>query len=88
MNNIKKLSGAAIATAAATMILSGCQSTGGGYSEPKSAEVHCHGINACKGTSACATATSSCKGQNSCKGIGWLPMTEAECDAKGGTVKG
>lgn len=88
MTTIKKLTGAAIATAAATMILSGCESMGSGSSEAKTAQVHCYGVNACKGTTACATATNACKGQNSCKGVGWLPLTKAECDTKGGTVKG
>jgi uncharacterized membrane protein len=49
--------------------------------------VHCMGINACKGQTACASANNSCKGQNSCRGQGWLPTkTKAECTEKGGTV--
>ncbi len=44
----------------------------------------CHGVNSCKGTSACNTADNSCAGKNSCKGKGWVKMTKAECDAKGG----
>ncbi len=44
----------------------------------------CHGVNACKGKTACATAESACAGTNSCKGKGWLPMTEAECKEKEG----
>lgn len=49
--------------------------------------VHCGGINACKGQSACNGAKNSCKGQNACKGQGWLPAKdEKECKAKGGTV--
>jgi hypothetical protein len=84
-----KLSGAALATAAAGLFLTGCQSMD--YSKDassKTAEVQCHGVNSCKGTSACATASSSCKGHNSCKGSGWLPMSKEDCDEKGGTVKG
>ena len=49
-------------------------------------QVKCSGVNACKGMSECATATNACKGHNSCKGTGWLHMTKADCDAKGGTV--
>lgn len=49
-------------------------------------QVKCSGVNACKGMSECATANSSCKGHNSCKGEGWMHMTKADCDAKGGTV--
>lgn len=47
----------------------------------------CHGINECKGKSACHTATNSCGGQNSCKGKGWMKMTEKECASKKGTFK-
>lgn len=39
----------------------------------------CHGVNACKGKTACATAEGACSGNNSCKGKGWLPMTEKAC---------
>lgn len=89
MNTIKRISGAAIATAAATMILAGCESmSSSGYSESREADVHCYGVNACKGTTACATAGNACKGQNTCKGRGWLPMSKDECADKGGTVEG
>ncbi len=88
MNTIKKISGAAIATAAATLLLSGCESMGGGESASKEVKVHCYGINACKGKTACATAGNACKGQNACKGTGWLPMSKSDCDSKGGEVKG
>ena len=88
MSAINKVSGAALATVAATMILSGCESMGDGSSASKEAKVQCYGVNACKGKTACATASNVCKGHNSCKGAGWLPMSKAECDAKGGKVKG
>lgn len=45
------------------------------------AKVHCEGVNACKGQSACKTATNGCKGQNACKGQGFLEMTQKECTA-------
>lgn len=47
----------------------------------------CHGVNACKGQSACHTASNSCAGMNSCKGKGWLRLSKPDCDAKGGTFK-
>lgn len=95
----KKLSGLALASAAATLLLAGC----GGNTESKTssekaapamdaqqakeAKVKCSGINACKGKSACATATSACSGQNSCKGKGWIYVpSKEECDSKGGKV--
>ncbi len=94
MNSVKKLSGIALASAAATLLLAGC----GGDSDTsakvekaaasgaKVAEVKCSGINSCKGKGACGAATHSCAGQNSCKGKGWVKVSKADCDAKGGTV--
>jgi len=79
-----KISGAAIATAAALLFAS--------ISTPVSAadeaKVKCEGVNACKGQSACATATNSCQGQNSCKGHGYLLLTKAECEAAQAANKG
>ncbi|MCW5570479.1 MAG: hypothetical protein KIT78_05235 [Steroidobacteraceae bacterium] len=73
-----KVSGAAIATAAALLF--------GALALPASAAdeatVHCMGVNSCKGTSACKTATNACRGQNSCKGKGFLELTQAQCDAE------
>jgi hypothetical protein len=84
MSNIRKMAGASLATAAALILVAGCST----YDKPaQSAEVHCSGINACKGQSACKTANSSCKGLNACKGQGWLPTASAaECTSAGGTV--
>lgn len=48
--------------------------------------VHCLGVNSCKGQSECKTAGSACKGQNECKGHGFLSMTAAACSAAGGVV--
>lgn len=47
----------------------------------------CHGINSCKGQSACQTAESACAGQNSCKGKGWVKSSKADCETKGGEFK-
>ncbi len=85
MNTVKKLSGIALASAAATLLLAGT-TTVNAAAHAKPAEVKCSGINSCKGTSACATATSACAGQNSCKGQGWVKASKADCDTKGGTV--
>jgi len=85
MNQVKKLSGVALASAAAALILSGVTATAVSAGE-KVAEVKCSGINSCKGTSACATATSACQGQNSCKAQGWIKATAADCTTKGGTI--
>ena len=47
----------------------------------------CHGINSCKGTSACHSEMNSCAGTNACKGKGWLKTSEKECKQKKGTFK-
>ena len=93
MNSVKKLSGIALASAAATLLLSGCggnstdtTSKKAAASDTKIAEIKCSGINSCKGKGACASATHACAGQNSCKGKGWVKASKADCDAKGGTV--
>lgn len=52
-----------------------------------SVEGQCHGINACKGKSACHSEKNGCAGENSCKSKGWLKTTEKECKAKKGTLK-
>lgn len=47
----------------------------------------CHGVNSCKGTSACHTEKHSCAGNNSCKGSGWIKTSEKECKEKKGKFK-
>ena len=81
---MKKVSGAALAVAAAGLFLSGTAAT---VSAADTAMVHCYGVNACKGQSDCKTANSSCKGHNECKGQGFLAMSAEECNAKGGTIE-
>ena len=77
MNQSSKLSGAAIATAAA-LLFSSMPTTASAADEAK---VKCEGVNSCKGQTACATAQNSCQGQNSCKGQGYLMLSKADCDA-------
>ena len=50
------------------------------------AQVHCYGVNACKGQNDCKTAENACKGKAVCKGHGFQAMTDKECADKGGTV--
>jgi len=78
MSSVKKVSGVALAAAAATMFAMAPIGASAGESGK------CFNINSCKGTGACATATTSCAGQNSCAGHGWLKKTKAECDEAGG----
>jgi hypothetical protein len=79
MNTAKKLSGVALAAAAATMFAMAPISTASAGESGK-----CFNVNSCKGTGACATATTSCAGQNSCAGQGWVKRTKAECEGAGG----
>lgn len=73
----KKVSAYALAAAAAALFSTAPITANAG----DEAKVKCEGVNACKGTSACATAKNSCAGQNACKGQGYLQLTKAECDA-------
>jgi hypothetical protein len=81
---MKRVSGAALAVAAAGLFLGGAAAT---VSAAGTAQIHCVGVNACKGQSDCKTANSSCKGHNECKGQGFVAMTEKECTAVGGKIE-
>lgn len=83
MKQRNKISGAAIATAAAFLF----GSVGANVAGAEEAKVKCEGVNGCKGKSACATATNGCQGQNSCKGHGYLLLSKAECDAAKADMK-
>jgi len=77
--------GLIIATAVATMFLSGAvtaraEEKAGGY------QVICDGINSCKGQGSCAGAGHACAGKNACKGQGHTKTTAADCTAKGGKI--
>ena len=74
-----------IATAAATMFLSGAVTA---RAEEKAGgdQVVCSGINACKGQGSCAGAGHSCAGKNACKGQGHTKTSAADCTAKGGKI--
>jgi hypothetical protein len=81
----KIVSGTSLAIAAIALAMNGVSVTPA--ASAMKSRVHCMGINACKGKSACKTADNACKGQNSCKGKGWLPTKSAKaCEKKGGTV--
>lgn len=80
MISAKKVSGVTLAAAAATLFAVAPMSANAAAHKAGK----CFGANSCKGSSACATATTSCAGQNSCKGQGWIKLTKAACDEKGG----
>jgi len=73
---------AVLAAAAAALFTAGVTAAPGiGNAEHHEKEVHCEGVNACKGKAECKTAHNECGGLNSCKGQGWVSMTAEECEA-------
>ena len=78
MITAKKISGFALAAAAAAMFAIAPMNVSAGESGK------CYGVNSCKGQGACASATNACVGQNSCAGQGWVKRTKAECTDAGG----
>ena len=84
MGNKKKVLGLTIATAAALAFATAPLTSTMAQAATK---VHCYGVNACKGQSACKTATSACNGKNSCKGQGYLMKTASQCKKLGGSLE-
>jgi uncharacterized membrane protein len=83
---VKKLSGIALAAAAAGLLLSGAVSADEYATDKKAdANIKCAGINSCKGQTSCKSASNECKGKNSCKGKGFLAVSKEECVTKKGT---
>jgi uncharacterized membrane protein len=77
--------GILIATAAATLFLSGAVTA---RAEDKAGgdQIVCSGINACKGQGSCAGAGHSCAGKNACKGQGFVETTKDDCAKQGGKL--
>ena len=88
MRKGSRITGAALATAVALMLVGNAMAADSSSSDASSAQVKCVGGNACKGQSACKSASSSCKGQNACKGKGYvMASSEKDCKAAGGKVE-
>ncbi|HTS54422.1 MAG TPA: hypothetical protein VMH26_14200 [Burkholderiales bacterium] len=82
MSQTSKLTGVALAAAAATLFIAGCASEGSTAAktaDSSTVKVKCYGANSCKGQAECKTAMNACKGQNSCKGHGFVSLTEQAC---------
>ena len=78
---------AVIASAVASMFLSGAAMAKGKAGKKTTEVVKCAGINECKGHGACSGADNSCKSKNECKGKGWTETASAkECADKNGKV--
>ena len=82
--NMKSVSGAAMAAAAAGLFLSGAVMAPTAASAKAAAIGHCLGGNACKGQSACKSGDHACKGQNACKGQGFSELSKSQCGKIGG----
>ena len=81
--NVKKLTGIALATAAAGMFAF----TAAGPASAQAAKVKCEGVNSCKGLGDCKGAKNSCKGLAECKGLGFKEMSQADCDKAKAAMK-
>lgn len=75
------MTGAALALAAAGLFASLSTQV-----MAEEAQVHCYGVNGCKGQNDCKTAHNACKGQGSCKGQGFKTMSLTSCKDAGGKV--
>ena len=76
-----------IASAVASMFLSGAAMAKGKAHKKTAEVVKCAGVNECKGHGACSGADNSCKSKNECKGKGWEEAkSEKACTDKGGKV--
>ena len=83
MNSKRRFTTIALATAAAAMFsvapITAVQAA-------SDANIHCFGVNKCKGHNDCKTASNACKGHASCKGQGFVGMSKHACEEIGGSV--
>lgn len=78
--------GAGIAASAAVVAVAFSAGYAPAFAAEGEKQVHCYGINSCKGTSDCKTARNECKGMNDCKGQGFKVMTIKQCEDAGGSL--
>jgi uncharacterized membrane protein len=79
----RKLASIALASTAATLFSVAPMTSAQAGSD---ANVHCYGVNKCKGHNDCKTANNACKGHASCKGQGFVNMSKQACEAIGGSI--
>lgn len=80
----KKLTGATIALAAASMFAMAPIAFSG---DMMKSDVKCYDVNGCKGKNDCKSADNACKGKASCKGHGFVKMSKEACEKVGGKEK-
>jgi uncharacterized membrane protein len=78
--------GVSLATSAALVAFASAVPSTAVLAKGTAANVHCYGINTCKGMSDCKTAHNDCKGMNSCKGQGFKELSAKQCKADGGNL--
>jgi uncharacterized membrane protein len=78
-----KLSGMAIAAAAATLFIAGAGTSAAAEGGASYVKTKCFGVNACKGQSVCKCTGTACKGQNACKGEGFEFKPIGACERAG-----
>lgn len=74
-----------LASAAALLALSGAALPGVANAKT-TAQIHCFGVNTCKGTSDCKSGNHACKGMNDCKGQGFRLESAKQCKTDGGSL--
>ena len=71
--------------------IAGLMAVAGSFAVQASAQaedVHCYGVNKCKGTGDCGGKGTSCAGTNSCKGKGWVTLSKENClKMEGGSLE-
>ena len=72
--------GAMLLASAVTGLLTLGVPIGTAMADHHAENVHCYGVNKCKGAGDCGGKGHSCAGKNACKGKGWKSMTAEECE--------
>jgi hypothetical protein len=70
---------AVLAAAAAALFTAGMTGAAG-TANAAHHEIHCEGVNSCKGQTDCGAGDHDCSGKNACKGKGWKSMSAEECE--------
>lgn len=84
MKNTATMTGIALAFAAAGMMGTATTVTAGS----SEANVHCYGVNVCKGHNDCKVSSNACKGQNDCKTADNACKGQSDCKTAGNACAG
>ncbi len=84
MNQTVKKTGIALALAAAGMLGASTALAAGSTA----ANIHCYGVNTCKGHNDCSMKANSCKGHNDCKTADNACKGQGSCKTAGNSCAG